>query len=215
MGSAAVQTSMTLTKETVFADIARLLERFRAGDQPITQDTVIAGPGYADLWFKADQDDADIEVVLSEITPDGKEFRIQNGLLRAGDRKVDESRSNQFLIQETFAKSDYQKLPHGELTEIKVPIFPVAAPLRAGSRLRVQVNTPGRDLPLWFFENPDFGNASAWQTVARTPEQPSAIVLPVLPTAQVPVPAGHPPCPSLRGQVCRPYVATTNQTATP
>ena len=42
MGSAAVQTSMTLTKEAVFADIARLLERFRAGDQPITQDTVIA-----------------------------------------------------------------------------------------------------------------------------------------------------------------------------
>ncbi len=33
---------MALTKEAVFADIARLLERFRAGDQPITQDTVIA-----------------------------------------------------------------------------------------------------------------------------------------------------------------------------
>lgn len=31
-----------MTKEAIFADIARLLERFRAGEQPITTDTVIA-----------------------------------------------------------------------------------------------------------------------------------------------------------------------------
>lgn len=47
MGSASVQSSLGqtglgTTKEVIFADIARLLERFRAGDQPITGDTVIA-----------------------------------------------------------------------------------------------------------------------------------------------------------------------------
>lgn len=42
MGSVAVQASSALTQETVFTDIARLLERFRAGDNPITQETVIA-----------------------------------------------------------------------------------------------------------------------------------------------------------------------------
>jgi acyl carrier protein len=40
--SAAIQTSPAMTKEAIFADIARLLERFRAGDKPITYDTVIA-----------------------------------------------------------------------------------------------------------------------------------------------------------------------------
>jgi predicted acyl esterase len=179
--------------------------------EPLAQDTVIAGPGYADLWFKADQDDADIEVVLSEITPDGKEFRIQNGLLRAGDRKVDESRSNQFLIQQTFDKADYQKLPHGELTEVKVPIFPVADPLRKGSRLRVQINTPGRDLPLWFFETSSYGNDNAKYVVARGGDKASSVVLPILPAGTVQIPADRPPCPSLRGQVCRPYEPTTNQ----
>ncbi|MFN8040016.1 MAG: CocE/NonD family hydrolase [Acidimicrobiales bacterium] len=182
---------------------------------PLTQDTIIAGAGHVDLWMKSDAPDAVVEVVLSEITPDGTEFRIQNGLLRAGDRKVDPARSDDIAIQQTFRKEDYQPLPAGEYTKVQVPIFPVAAPLRAGSKLRVQVNTPGRDLPLWFFENPDFGNPTAWQTISRSPDQASSIVLPVLPAGQVAVPAGHPPCPSLRGQVCRPYAATTNTAATP
>lgn len=40
--SASVQTNLGMTKDVIFADIARLLERFRAGDKPITGDTVIA-----------------------------------------------------------------------------------------------------------------------------------------------------------------------------
>jgi acyl carrier protein len=42
VGSAAIKTDLGMTKEAIFSDIARLLERFRAGDQPITQQTVIA-----------------------------------------------------------------------------------------------------------------------------------------------------------------------------
>lgn len=178
---------------------------------PLTEDVVIAGPGYADLWFETDQDDVDIEVVLSEVHPDGTEFRIQNGLLRAGDRKVDEKRSNEFLIQQTFTEADYQKMPHGELTEIKVPIFPVAHPLRAGSRLRVQINTPGRDLPYWFFETRSYGNDDARYRVARGGDKASTVVLPVLPVGAVTVPPTRPPCPSLRGQVCRTYTPLANQ----
>jgi predicted acyl esterase len=178
--------------------------------EPLAEDTVIAGPGYADLWFKSDADDANIEIVLSEITADGNEFRIQNGVLRAGNRKVDESRSNEFLIQETFAEADYQKLPKGELTEVKVPIFPVAHALRKGSRLRVQINTPGGDLPLWFFENKDDGNKDAHEYVSRSADKPSSVVLPLLPAGIVTPVAGYPPCPSLRGQPCRTYVPLAN-----
>jgi acyl carrier protein len=42
VGSAAIQASTVMSKEAIFADIARLLERFRAGDKPIAYDTVIA-----------------------------------------------------------------------------------------------------------------------------------------------------------------------------
>ena len=177
---------------------------------PLTDDTVIAGPGYADLWLRSDAEDANLEVVLSEVQADGNEVRIQNGVLRAGNRKVDTTRSDQFLIQETFAAGDYQKLPQGEAVEVKVPIFPVTHALRKGSRLRVQINTPGRDLPLWFFENNDFGKPDAWNYISRTADKASGVVLPVLPTGSLSVPAGYPPCPSLRGQPCRPYHPLTN-----
>ena len=42
MGSAALQSALTLTRDAIFAEIARLLERFRAGDGVITSQTVIA-----------------------------------------------------------------------------------------------------------------------------------------------------------------------------
>jgi acyl carrier protein len=42
VGSAAVHSIPTLSRESVFAEIARLLERFRAGPAAITSETVIA-----------------------------------------------------------------------------------------------------------------------------------------------------------------------------
>jgi hypothetical protein len=179
--------------------------------EPLADDTTIAGPGYVDLWFRSDAPDAGIEVVLSEVRPDGIEVRIQNGLLRAGSRKVDAARSDALLIQETFAEADYEPLPPGEFVEVKVPIFPVAHVLRAGSRLRLQINTPGRDLPLWFFENPDFGKPDAWHDVSIGGTKASAVVLPVLPAGTVRPAPGYPPCPSLRGQPCRAYVPLANK----
>lgn len=177
---------------------------------PLEQDTVIAGPGYADLWFRSDAEDANIEIVLSEVTPDGNEIRIQTGVIRASDAKVDTARSDEFLIQQTFAQADEQKLVPGKFIEVKVPIFPVAHALRKGSKLRVQINTPGRDLPLWAFDNLDFGQPDAKEIVGRGGDQASSLVLPVLPAGSVPVPADRPPCPSLRGQPCRPYHEMTN-----
>lgn len=42
VGNAALQPNLAMTRDTVFTEIARLLERFRAGDKAITTDTVIA-----------------------------------------------------------------------------------------------------------------------------------------------------------------------------
>ena len=123
---------------------------------PLDENVVLAGPGYADLWIQTNADDAPIEIVLSEVTPDGNEIRIQTGVQLAGFRKIDEERSGQFLSRLLFGEDDYEPLS-SDLTLVRVPIFDVAHPLRAGSRLRVQINTPGRDLPLWFFDNPEPG----------------------------------------------------------
>ena len=42
MGTAAIQSSLALSRDGIFVEIARLLERFRAGDAAITSETVIA-----------------------------------------------------------------------------------------------------------------------------------------------------------------------------
>ncbi len=176
---------------------------------PLDQTVVLAGPGYADLWIQTGAGDAPIEIVLTEVTPDGNEVRIQNGIQLAGYRRLDEERSGPFLTRLHFGEDDYEPLS-AELTLVRVPIFDVAHPLRAGSQLRVQVNTPGRDLPLWFFDNPDPGPGGARYRIARGGEHASAIVLAVLPAGAVEVPEGRPVCGVLRGQPCRPYVEMTN-----
>lgn len=182
---------------------------------PFAEDVTLAGPGYADLWFRSDAastpvGDADIEVVVTLVQPDGTEWLVQNGLLRAGHRKVDEANSTDLRIAHTFAAADYAKLPVGELTEVKVPITPVSQVFRKGTRLRIIVNTPGKDTPLWAFENLDYAGQEITNAVARGGEQASSVVLPVLPAGAVRPADGFPPCPSLRGQICRPYVELAN-----
>ena len=98
-----------------------------------------------------------------------------------------------------------------QFVEVQVPIFPVVHPLRAGSRLRLQINTPGGDLPLWFFENPDPGGEDVGYSIGRGGAVASSIVLPVLPAASVEIPPERPICGALRGQPCRPYVALENE----
>lgn len=178
---------------------------------PLEEDVVLAGSGTAELWLRSESAEANLEIVLSEVTPDGDEVRIQNGVLNAGFRTVDETRSDGLTTQILYAAENYEPVPVGDWISVQVPIFPVVHPLRAGSQLRVQINTPGGDLPLWFFENLDPGGNDVGYAIGRGGAHASSIVLPVLPAGTVEVPAERPACGALRGQPCRPYVPLVNQ----
>jgi predicted acyl esterase len=179
--------------------------------EPFDSDTVLLGPGFADLWFASEEDDVNVQVTVSLIQPDGTEWFVQAGWHRLGHRGIDEERSDEFLVEYTYAEDDFEPLSPGEFIETKVPIFPVGQVFREGTRLRLTVETPGRNLPLWLFDNPDYGGDVA-HVVARTAEMASFLRLPVVEVDRAP-PDGFPPCPSLRGQVCRPYVAVENESA--
>jgi predicted acyl esterase len=189
---------------------------------PLTRDVVVAGEGYVDLWLRTSGTDTPLEVVLSEVyaQPDanGKsEVRVQHGLLRPGYRTLDPTRTNGTQIDELFGAADYQPMPAGEFVNVKVPLYSLAHPFRAGSRLRLEVNTAGGDASLWDFESPSYGTTT--NDVARGGQRASALVLPVLPdTADRSIPAqfgsqaARPPCDSLRGAPCRIYKHLANQT---
>jgi len=178
--------------------------------EPLTEDLVVVGNGgYTTLWIATDEDEANIEVTITEVRTDGIEFLVQSGVLRVGHHHVVDARaSGEFLVDYTYCQQDFEPPRPGEFQEIRVPIRPFAHPFREGSRIRLIVSTPGRDAPLWAYENPDYGGSRVFHRVARGPARPSSLVLPVV--EGIEVPRGYPPCPSLRGQVCRTYEPVTN-----
>jgi hypothetical protein len=185
--------------------------RFPAGDElaymtpPFEHDTVFAGPGYADLYVAADATEANVQVTVSEVRPDGTESLLQNGWLDLTDRAEDAKRSEGLEVVHSFTERDRQPLRPGRFVEARVEIPSFAAPLRAGSRLRLSVATPGRNHAIWEFDNPDYGGATPTIQVARTAARPSALVLSTLDGVDVPpAPYDPMPCPGLRGQACRP-----------
>ncbi len=174
---------------------------------PLTETTVLIGSGSVDLWLKATAPDVDLQVTLSEIRPDGQEIYVQSGWLRASRRALDETQSSELRPVFSGREEDVQPVPADQFVLARVELFPFAHAFRAGSRIRISVEAPGGDRPLWRFES----QAVAGEVVidvAHSAAFPSHIVLPVVPGVDVPTPL--PPCPSLRGEPCRTYVELDN-----
>jgi uncharacterized protein len=202
---------------------------------PLDEPLVVAGEGYVDLWFRSTGTDAPLEVVLSEVyapiadpdEPEGpdaagidvevvEEVRVQNGLLQAGYRTLDPDRSTGTQIDHLYFAADHEPLVPGQFVNLQVPLYSVAHAFREGSRLRIEINTPGGDAALWDFESDDFGATT--HDVAHGGTMASALVLPALPDdpalsipeAFAPQEA-RPDCDSLRGQPCREHQPMTNE----
>ncbi|MBU6281401.1 CocE/NonD family hydrolase [bacterium] len=188
--------------------------------EPLAEDLVVAGQGHVDLWIRSTGTDVPIEVVLSEVYPESEgrveEVRVQHGLARAGFRRVDPSRSTDLQPNNFYTAASYEPLSPGEFVNVKVPVYSVSHPFRAGSRLRIEVNTPGGDAALWDFEVDSYGATS--HDVGFGGDVASRLVLPVLPASDpaYAIPARFAPqserprCDHLRGQPCREYQPASN-----
>ena len=174
---------------------------------PLSEDLVMAGSGSVDLWLQSTAPDVDIQVTLSEIRPDGKETYVQNGWLRASHRKLDDHASTVLRPIQTHRAVDAVALPAGQFVQARVELFPFAHVFRQNSRLRISVEAPGGSRPFWKFDALP-ADGEVVNTISRAAALPSRIVLPVIP--DVSVPTALPPCPALRGQPCREYVAIQN-----
>jgi uncharacterized protein len=177
--------------------------------EPFEGDTVFAGPGYAQLYVASDATDVHVQVSVSEVRPDGTEYLITNGWLDLAHRAEDRRRTNGLEIVHRFTERALQPMNEGEFVEARIDIPSFAHAFRAGSQLRLSIATPGRNHATWEFDNPDYGGFVPTNQVARSSEMPSALVLSWVDGVEVPAvtPA---PCPGLRGQACRPFVATEN-----
>ena len=174
----------------------------------LAEDLVMAGTGSVDLWIRSTAPEADLEVNLSEIRPDGKEMYVQSGWLRASQRKPGREATELYPHQEHL-EADASPLVPGEWVEARVAIAPFQHAFRAGSKLRISVDTPGDSRAEWRFllaEVPEGTKIAVGHDAAR----PSSVVLPVL--EGVEAPTDLPAC-TLRGQQCRAYEAYVNVAA--
>jgi uncharacterized protein len=168
--------------------------------EPLNADTVVLGSGSVDLWLQSNLGDTDLEVTISEIRPDGRELYVQSGWLRASHRALDVDESTELRPVHTHREDDAAPLPDGEFELVRVEIFPFAHAFRTGSRIRLTVDAPGGNRPVWEFDTIAGGEQV---TIAHDAAFPSALVLPVV--QGVDVPTAYPDCDSLRGQPCRAY----------
>jgi len=175
---------------------------------PLPGDVVVVGPGSVDLWLRSSASDTDLQVTLTEVRPDGLEAYVQSGWLRASHRKLDPSkRQSPIEPIQSHLESDAAPMPAGQFELVRVPLMASAHVFRAGSRIRISIEAPGGDRTRWAFDT-FLTNGTVVNEIAHTPDMPSRVVLPVI--RHPVVPAGLAPCPGLRGQPCRTYVAASN-----
>lgn len=162
--------------------------------EPLGADTVIVGSGSVDLWIESSTGDTDVEVTISELRPDGQEMYVQSGWLRASHRALHPSETTELRPVHTHLEAEAEPLPVGTPELVRVELFPFAQAFRAGSRIRLTVDAPGGNRPVW-----EFDTISDGETVTISA---GSLVLPVVPG--IDVPAAYPTCGALRGQPCRP-----------
>jgi predicted acyl esterase len=144
------------------------------------------------------------------VRPDGKETFVQNGWLRASERKLDPSKSTPLEPVLSLRQSDAAPLPKGRWAKVTVPLYYQGHMYRSGSRIRVTIAAPGGDQPVWAFDETNPAD-SAKITLAHSKAMPSRLDLPAVPGPAAPT--GLPPCPGLRGEPCRAYAPFVNTEA--
>lgn len=122
--------------------------------------------------------------------------------------------STELLPLHTAYRSDSQPLVPRRWTKVRVEIFPFTQIVRAGSRIRLSVHTPGGDRPLWSYII-DRQPRGTWIDVGHSKEHPSKLVMPLSPWVlrDAPYPKTLPACPGLRGQPCRDFKEHPNTPA--
>jgi predicted acyl esterase len=105
----------------------------------------------------------------------------------------------------THAQADAAPLPAGELTPVRVELFPFGYVFRAGSQIRLTIHAPGNNRGVWVFDTISKGETVS---VDHSTVHPSKVVLPVV--SGVTAPAGVAACGSARGEPCRLYVPASD-----
>jgi hypothetical protein len=185
---------------------------------PLKTNAAVIGAGAVHLWVRSSTPDVDLQATISEVDPGGHETFVQNGYIRASERKLDTRRHTIFAQRSTLLEpipsmraADARPMPKRKFVKVVVPLYYEGHVYRAGTRIRVTIAAPNGAQPVWSFGHTE-PTGTAKVSIAFAPTMPSSLILPIVPG--VDVPTAIPPCPSLRNEPCRPYAPIVNRTST-
>jgi putative CocE/NonD family hydrolase len=138
---------------------------------PLTEPVEITGPMTATIWAETDAKDTDWNVMILEVTPDGKAWRMQDGIMRARFRNG-------------FDKPTL--LEPGTINRYDIDLWFTSRVIPAGNRIRVVVSSAAfpkydRNLNTGGDNERDTVFVSAKQRVLHDAEHPSHVTLPIIP----------------------------------
>jgi hypothetical protein len=180
---------------------------------PLTRDADFFGPGSVNLWLSSTQPDTDVEVILSEVRPDGQDQYVEAGWLDVADRALAPAgngpmQSSALRPYHLDTQAAYQLLIPGTPVHARVELMPFEHLFRKGSSIRITVDSASgavQSTGLWGLTGLP---APVTDTVYTGPSRQSGVVLGLIPgettttttTTTTPLPA----CGTVVGEPCRP-----------
>lgn len=150
--------------------------------EPMTEPVRLQGPINARLHVSAPSGDGLLSVIVEDVAPDGTVTHLTGGWQVISQRALDEERSRYLdgrLVQphHPFTKEAKQPLRQGEVAPVDVEVFPTAAVIRPGHRLRIAVQ--GFDVPHLLAPVSTLLQQALPFTLHTGPATPSALIVPV------------------------------------
>ena len=150
---------------------------------PLTVAKAFQGPINVRLYVSSTTGDGMLSVAVEDTAPDGKVTRLSGGWQVISLRKLDTAKSRYLdnqLIQpyHPFTKESQAKLASGQVAPVDVEIFPTAARILPGHRLRISIQA--FDVPHLAPNGTQVPGTAGIITVRTGPANPSAITLPGL-----------------------------------
>lgn len=109
---------------------------------PMTQDMELSGAPIVDLYLAARSRDPAVIAYLEDVAPDGRVTYLAEGMLRAVNRAPADPADlpyDQGEAAHTYARADALPVTPGEVMRLRFALFPTAALVRRGHRLRLAI----------------------------------------------------------------------------
>lgn len=150
---------------------------------PLTGRLRLRGPINARLYTSSASGDGMLSVSVSDVAPDGTVTRLTGGWQVVSHRALDRSRTRYLdgrVIQpfHPFTKAAQEPLASGEVAPVDVEVFPTAAAIAPGHRLRISVQA--FDVPHLLPTVPSLPGMLAGLTIHSSAAYPSVLTVPRL-----------------------------------